>query len=506
MLARLESFPLFVVLLGVAAVSMLAPAVIGYISRDLFEARVFFYLAILLSFLTAMIGLAARKKGQGISARAQLLTLLAAYALLPVVFAVPFYEALRTTTFVNAYFEMVSAFTTTGATVFDVPERLSAPLHLWCAQVAWMGGLFIWITAIAVLSPMNLGGFEVSNTQEAAQRAANLSQFSKSTAPAKRLARHAVQLTPIYVGLTAVMALILILAGDTPLVAVTHAMGVISTSGISAVGGVENANSGFVGEFVLLLFMVFALSRLTFSNDFRARNGAGLMQDPEMRLAAVVIIAIPVVLFLRHWFGAFEVNSEENFAAAVRAIWGSVFTVVSFLTTTGYESSGWSSAQNWSGLSSPGLILMGLALLGGGVATTAGGVKLLRVYALYKHGLREMTRLVHPNSVSGAAGGARHIRREGAFIAWIFFMLFALSLAFIMLALSWSGLTFETSMALSVAALSTTGPLANVATDAPIAYSGLPNTAKMILSAAMVLGRLETLAIIALLNPEFWRS
>lgn len=506
LLSRLESFPLFVILLGVAAGAMLVPAVVGYVNRDLHDARVFFYLSILLGFLTAMIGLATRRVGRGVSARAQLLTLLAAYTVLPVVFAIPFYEGLRTTTFLNAYFEMVSSFTTTGASVFDDPTRLTPALHIWRALVGWMGGFFIWVTAIALLSPMNLGGFEVSNTSEAAQRAANLSQFTKSTAPAKRLARHGAHLLPIYGGLTAVLAFVLILAGDRPLVAISHAMGIISTSGISIIGGTQFAQSGAVGEIVMFMFMVFAVSRLTFSNDFRAKNGAALTQDPEMRLAAVLVIGVPLLLFLRHWIGAFEVNEEENFQAAVQVIWASVFTVASFLTTTGYESAGWSSAQNWSGLSSPGLILMGLAVVGGGVATTAGGVKLLRVYALYKHGFREMTRLVHPNSVDGAAGEARHIKREGAFIAWIFFMLFALSLAMIMVALAWSGLTFETSMALSVAALSTTGPLANVATDAPIAYSGLPEAAKLILAGAMVLGRLETLAIIALLNPEFWRS
>jgi trk system potassium uptake protein TrkH len=85
-------------------------------------------------------------------------------------------------------------------------------------------------------------------------------------------------------------------------------------------------------------------------------------------------------------------------------------------------------------------------------------------------------------------------------------MLFAISIAGVMLLLSMTGVQFETSLVLSVASLSTTGPLASVAAEHPISYAGVPDAAKIILAGAMVLGRLETLAIIALFNPDFWRS
>jgi trk system potassium uptake protein TrkH len=143
--------------------------------------------------------------------------------------------------------------------------------------------------------------------------------------------------------------------------------------------------------------------------------------------------------------------------------------------------------------------------MGGGVATTAGGVKLLRIYALWRHGQREIELLVHPSSVGGSGAAARQIRRQGAQIAWIFFMIFALSIAVVMLLLALTGVQFETAMVLAVAALSTTGPLAAVGAETPISYAGLPEAAKAVLAIAMVLGRLEALALIALLNPEFWR-
>ena len=147
-----------------------------------------------------------------------------------------------------------------------------------------------------------------------------------------------------------------------------------------------------------------------------------------------------------------------------------------------------------------------LCIIGGGVATTAGGVRLLRVYALYRHGYREMDKLVHPSSVGGAGPLERHIRRQGAMVAWVFFMLFAITIALVMMALAVTGLDFETSTVLAVAALSNTGPAAGAAAGTAISYGALDTVAKAILCGAMVIGRVETLVIIALMNPAFWRN
>jgi trk system potassium uptake protein TrkH len=176
------------------------------------------------------------------------------------------------------------------------------------------------------------------------------------------------------------------------------------------------------------------------------------------------------------------------------------------LTTTGFASQYWVDTINWAGLPTPGIFLLGLALIGGGVATTAGGAKLLRVYALFRHSEREMAQLLHPSSVGGGGRAARRIRKQGAYVSWVFFMLLSLSVTVVMLLLSLTGVEFEAAMILSVAALSTTGPLAGVAGEVPISYSDIPDMAKGILAAAMVLGRLETLALIALFNPDFWRQ
>ena len=140
------------------------------------------------------------------------------------------------------------------------------------------------------------------------------------------------------------------------------------------------------------------------------------------------------------------------------------------------------------------------------MATTAGGVKLLRIFALYKHGLREMERLVHPSSVGGAGGTARYVRRQGATVAWVFFMLFGLSIAVFMALLAAAGLSFEDAMVLAIAGLTTTGPLVSSVTETPIALQDLGALAKLLFAAAMIVGRLETLALVALFNPDFWRE
>ncbi len=506
MFARLLSLPFFVILMGIGACAMYLPAVHAAVTKDYEVMRVFFNSANLFLILIAFIGIATSNHEAKSQGRSHLLAILGAFLALPLMLAVPFSVAVPDTSFLNAYVEMVSDITTTGATLFDDPERLPDSVHLWRALVGWIGGFLMLVTAVAILAPMNLGGFEVLSPANAGRGAITSPDAIWSVDGSKRLQRYGARLFPIYASLTAILWVTLLILGDRPLVAISHAMSVLATSGISPVGGVQGAGSGFAGETVIFVFLIVAVSRQSISADQSGSNLARLVTDPEFRIGALCVIAIPAALFLRHWVGAFEVDRVDNVAAGLRALWGGIFTVLSFLTTTGFESSDWAAARGWSGLETPGMILMGLALVGGGVATTAGGVKLLRVYALYKHGMREMDRLVHPSSVGGAGTVARRLRRQGAYVAWVFFMLFALSLALTVLAFTLTGVDFDAAITLAVAALSTTGPLISLVGETPISIAALSDTGKYILSVAMVLGRLELLAIIALLNPEFWRS
>ena len=503
---RILSLPLVLLLTGIFSIAMFVPALHALVQQDHTIARSFFYSGLLGLALVMVVGLAMSGQVRRDASDLQnLLSLFLTYTLLPFFLALPFYEGVQTTSFLNAYVEMVSSLTTTGATLFSEPGRLTGSLHLWRGMVGWLGGLLVWISAAAVLAPLHLGGFEVTARAEPGQDAQRLDRFRRASS-ARRIAQFTAHLFPVYTGLTAAIWMLLLIAGDRPLVAIMHAMSTMATSGITPLVGVPEAQSGVAGEGIIFLFMLFGLSRLTFSSDTTTTSETGLWGDPEFRIGIALVLGVPVLLFLRHWVAAFDVDEIENFREAVSALWGGMFTVLSFLSTTGFESVAWEQARGWSGLGTPGLILMGLSVVGGGVATTAGGVKLLRVYALYLSGRREMEKLVHPSSIGGAGFANRRIRREGAFIAWIFFMLFAMTLALVTVTLAALGHNFETATVLAIAALSTTGPLTQVAADAPIALQQMGAGAKLVLCVAMVVGRLETLAIIALFNPGLWRD
>lgn len=501
----LTRLPLFLMLMAASSILTLVPATYALTVEDFHDARSFFYAGILGIILTAFVALAVANRGGQTYGMRQLAALLAAFAVLPLFLAVPFYEAVRNTSFAAAYFEMVSSFTTTGMTVFE-PARLSGAEHLWRAQVGWLGGLVMWVAAAAILAPLTLGGFEVTQKGEPGQSRADGLAPGGAVDVRAQIWRSITLLAPLYTALTALLAVLLLMADEAPLVAVIHAMGVMATSGISSVGGLSGGNAGFMGELCVLAFLGFAVSRLTFSSDTSAPRGADLWHDPELRTALFLVLAVSVALTARQWVAAAEVGAAGDIAAGIRAFWGALFTAVSFLTTAGYVSAEWASARNWSGLPTPGLVLLGLALVGGGVATTAGGVKLLRIFALGLTGAREIERLVYPNSVAGVRPLSRRIRREGGFIAWVFFMLFGLILAAVAVLLGLVGLDFESAMVLAVAALTNTGPLVTVAVADPLDIIGLSIPAKLILGAGMVLGRLELLAIIVLLSPELWKD
>jgi trk system potassium uptake protein TrkH len=501
-MSRLADLPFIVLLMGIGALAMLVPAIHATVTSDYPTARAFFYPALMCFVLFATIALATQTMRIRRQGRSLLISILACLTVLPAMLAVPIAEAVPDTRFYNAYFEMVSSITTTGMSYFP-PERLPPSVHLWRAEVAWLGGFFAWLVAIAVMAPLNLGGFELSSRAEVGQGA----QASEHPAdPGNRLRRYGAKLFPVYGGLTLVLWFSLYVAGDAPLTALCHAMSTLSTSGISPVGGVGEARSGIAGELLIFLFFGFALSRVTFLSEERPNGFRSVRDDPEVRLGLGIAGALTLFLFVRHWLAVLEEDVSASLLDGLAGLWGTLFTVTSFLTTTGFESAAWSEARAWSGFDTPGTLLMGLAVFGGGVATTAGGVKLLRCYSLARHGLREMEKLVQPHSIGMAGRQGRYFRRQGAFIAWVFFMLFAVALAATVSALALFGsLNFEETMVLTIAALSTTGPLVEVAGSAPIDLAALNDATRAILMAAMVVGRLETLAIIALLNPEFWR-
>lgn len=501
--------PILLQSMGMVALLMFVPAAFAHGLDDHRSAQAFFYTAILLLVVVTMLGIVAQARPRRYSPNGQLAALVGAYVVLPLIAAMPLAQIVSDTSWSNLWFEMLSSFTTTGATVYEA-GRLPSSVHLWRAMVGWLGGFFVLMAAYAILGPMNLGGAEVTSGTSPGHGASGTGQMAGASGQGQRLAdqtirrQRAVQvILPVYAGLTFLLWLSLVLAGEDALLALTHAMGTLSTSGISAGAGMTVSGAGFVGEALILAFLLLALSRHLMPVHLPGIRRAHLREDPEIRLGLAIIGLVVLGLPLRHFLS--EAGAFATFGEVAGAFWGTIFTATSFLTTTGYESYWWGSARNWAGMGAPGLLLMGLAIIGGGVATTSGGITLLRVYALFLQGRRELEKIIHPSSIGRGGAGARWLAGQGAYTAWIFFMLFTISVAVVVAALTLVGLDFERALIFGIAALTTTGQLANVAAESPLSYADLSLGAKLILGVTMIMGRLETLALIALLAPGNWR-
>jgi trk system potassium uptake protein TrkH len=143
---------------------------------------------------------------------------------------------------------------------------------------------------------------------EPGQDDAVLGRFQRAR-PARRLALAVRALVPVYAGLTLVLWIALMAAGERSFVALIHAMSTLATSGISPIGGFQNSAAGPVGEGVVFMFFIFALSRLTFSSDTVPTARPGLVNDPEFRLGVLIVAVVPLILFLRHWIGAIDIEA-----------------------------------------------------------------------------------------------------------------------------------------------------------------------------------------------------
>ncbi|MBW7921783.1 MAG: TrkH family potassium uptake protein [Rubellimicrobium sp.] len=487
---RLLRLPLVTLAMAGGTALMLVPSFHALARGDHATARGFFYGAVLGAFLTLLVALATRGRGATGTAREQLVALFVAYGLLPVLLALPFAALAPGATPLRAWFEMVSSITTTGATLWDRASDLNLSLHLWRGLVGWYGGFIAWVAAIAILAPLNLGGYEM-RTRITLPPVAQ----ADTVRPAELLARATGRLAPVYAGLTAVLWLGLVLGGDDATTGAIHAMGVISTSGITPLAYADYAASGFAGELAVFVFFVFALSRATFA---RPRPAQARWHDTELRLGLRIILVIAGIMLLRALWLIHR--HDGGLTEGLHAAWGILFTTASFLTTTGVESRWWPAIWANAHVPVPGLVLVALALVGGGVGTAAGGVKLLRIHEVLTHAGRGTLHLIEPASVARAATG------RGAVMGWTFFTLFALSVLIVMGMLSLApGMQFEGVILVSLAAITSTGQLVLVAADTPISFDGLTPAAQVVAALAMILGRLEVLALIALFNPDFWR-
>lgn len=505
---------ILVVMIAATAAAMLLPAAVGFTLREHAIARAFLYSASLLGGIAGLVYLANRSGGRNEPANAlanrpasgrwvshPFVYLSVAYLVLPALMAVPLTEAVPGMRFMDAWFEMISAFTTTGASLLE--GDVSRSIHLWRATVAWGGGAFLMVAVMALLAPLGLGGFELYGSVDGQSRnsvsgqAARPRQMRVDDAyrdkSLQRMAQQFTLIAPVYLGVTLALWVGLSMAGNPPVIALILAMSTLSTSGI-APGG---ALGGLAAEMLIAAGLLLALSRRFWPGAQVIRQGQQrLLRDPELVLAIVLLLGFFALLGLR----AMGTPLDPALGARLGELWGILFTSLSFLTTTGFVSEVGRSAEGVY-LGAAGVVLLALALCGGGVATTAGGLKLLRVFALVWQARREMEKLVDPASVGGDGSRLRGLRREGAHAAWLFLMIFIFSLTALTAALALTGVTMEDAMIYATAALTTTGPVAQMTGPEPLSWAVLSDMAKAILALGMILGRLELLLLLSLV----WR-
>jgi len=504
---RIGGVPVFAAALMVLALALLGPALFGALERDWRAARLFLYGALFVGFCASILGIAARRPDRGeASAREELLTLVGLYSAAPAFAAVPILLLRPDLGPGGAWFEAISSMTTTGATLIDGPQFAPRALHLWRSILGWLGGLFTLAAAAAILAPREL--LDLPGAQPVRSDTARAGRVLALGPGGRRTLRALAEILPVYLAFTALGTALLATPGaQSTFVAFCHAMGIASTSGITPIeGGLAGQGSRLVEAFALVLLAA-AGTRLTWGAAHggarpRATERVAMgPRDPEVRLMVIACVVATLWLWLQ---GLAEGSAWRlGLADGAAAAWGALVTFLSFLTTTGYVSADWPTARDWAGQGSPALLLIGLATLGGGVATTAGGVKLFRIYALYRHGRAELAGLPHPRAVDSTRTQGGDIARRAIVNGWVVVMLYMAAFAATLLALAAAGLEFGPSVAAAAAALSNAGPLLPEA--AGLAWSELSGPALAVSAAAMALGRIELLAAIALLDPSNWR-
>ncbi|MEM0943270.1 MAG: potassium transporter TrkG, partial [Pseudomonadota bacterium] len=395
--------PFLSLLVGVLGALMLVPTIMAATQGDWKSSRSFLYAAIFVLVASAAIRFVS-PAAPARTARRELAVLLFGWVFLPIFAAIPLTMVTPAIGLVGAWFEMTAALTTTGGTVYGSLAAVPDAVHLWRGMVGWAGGLMTLVAAYAILAPRRLGGFEIeASTLRGPGRENDQVVSLSATTPAlaSRLSRAARVIVPVYGLLTAGLAIIFNTLGQGGLESAVHAMSILSTSGISPVqGGLAAANS-FSAEAVAALFLLITATPVLWSKASQTGLNVPWQRDPQLRMLLFLVGITTLALFARHWLGALTVDDSEPLSDAFTALWGNIFTTLSFLSTTGFESASWEASRNWSGLSNPGLFLLALATVGGGAATTAGGVKLIRAFALMRHGYREIERLAQPASIIG---------------------------------------------------------------------------------------------------------
>jgi trk system potassium uptake protein TrkH len=380
----------------------------------------------------------------------------------------------------DAVFEAISGFTATGATVITGLQDLPPSILIYRQQLQWYGGLGIVVLAVAILPMLGVGGMQLYRAETAGPL--------KDEKITPRVIQTARFMLLIYIGLTIACASAYWLAGMEAFDALAHSFSTVSTGGFSthdeSLGWFDNSTV----EMIAIVFML--IGAISFNTHFLAayRLGpAAYWRDTQTR-AFLGIIAVLIMLTMI----LLMMDGRDSDAARTAA-----FQVVSVVTTTGFvteDFTGWPFGLP--------LILIFASFIGGCAGSTSGGLKVIRIVVLFKVGLREMRRLVHPQLVQPIRLGSRAVGPEVPDAIWGFFSVYVLTFAVFMIAVMATGIDHITAFGAVATSINNFGPGLG---EAASTFQPLNDTAKWLCAFAMLLGRLEIFTLLVLLTPGFWR-
>ena len=385
--------------------------------------------------------------------------------------------------FTNAYFESLSGFTTTGASILSDIEALSNGILLWRSQTQWFGGMGIIVLSIAILPLLGVGGMQLYKAEVPSPVVDKLKP---------RISETAKTLWKVYVFITALEIVLLYLGGLSMFDAVCHAFCTMPTGGFSTKNAsIAHFNSAYL-DTVFVIFML--LAGINFSLHYKLIKGDVKIfgKDPECRIFFVLLAACTLMV-------TWDIHGTV-YGSIGEAFRYGLFQVSSIITTTGFVTADY---EQWPALSQ--LTLLICMFLGAMAGSTGGAMKTMRVVLLVKHSYHEIFRIIHPHAVTTVKLGGLPVPQDILSSIWGFFILYLGLFIVATLAMAALGLDFVSALASVAASIGNIGP--GLGTVGPVKnYLAVPVVGKWVLIFCMLIGRLEIYTIMVLVTPEYWRK
>lgn len=465
--------------------TMLAPLVTAFFGHD--AAQFGFDESFAMTLLAGLgLWLAGRRWRRELKVRDGFLLVLLVWASLPAFATIPLLIYVPAMSFTDAYFETMSALTTTGATVMSGLDTLPPSLNLWRHLLNWLGGMGIIVLAVAVLPLLGIGGRQLLK--------AELPGPIKDSKLTPRIADTAKLLWAVYAALTGICAVALWLAGMSWFDAVCHAFSAMSLGGFST----HDASIGYFDspliEAVLIFFMLLAaLNFVTHLLAFRQRSLAPYRHDPEVAgvLGLVLLSCLGVSLYV--W----QDGVYPEFLTALRHV---SFNLVSLATDCGLTSVDF---NPWP-IFAPAWMLV-LSCVTASSGSTGGGLKMIRAILMFRQGVRELEQQLHPAARLPVKIGGHTVPNQIVFAIQAFAMMYVATIVAMTLILLASGLDFISALSAVIACLNNAGPGLNEVGPATT-YAGLSDFQTWALTFTMLLGRLELFTVFVVFTRAFWRA